>query len=153
MSAIRQQIDARLRQARIDRDGPTRDVIGMVKAKALMALKSGSKGREEDDPLWREVLAAYAKELKKAMASYAGLGERGQQGLNDARFELDFCEQFLPKKLDKAATEALVRRIATENGLTEAKQTGRLMGLVMKSHRHEIDGDLARGFAQEILRA
>lgn len=150
MSTIRQQIEARLRQARLDRDEPTKTVIGMLKAKALVALKDGS-GREEDDALWREAIAAYVKEIKKSMAAYAELGDRGAEPVAAAQFELDFCEQFLPRKLDEAATEALVRKIAADNGLSDAKGMGRLMGAVMKAHRDEVDADLVKACAQRVL--
>ncbi|TPV95232.1 MAG: hypothetical protein B7733_11075 [Myxococcales bacterium FL481] len=150
MSTIREQIDARLRQARLDRDEPTKTVIGMLKAKALVALKDGS-GREEDDALWQSTLSAYAKELKKSMAAYAELGERGAEPIAAAQFELDFCQQYMPKKLDEAETEALVRKVAADNGITDTKGMGRLMGAVMKTHRDQVDADLVKAAAARVL--
>jgi uncharacterized protein YqeY len=147
---IAEQIKASLKQARLGKDERTKNVIGMLKAKLTNELKSG-KGLEENDELWLKVLASYAKELGKSMEKYRELGERGAEPLADAQFELDYCQQFLPTKLDEARTEELVKKIAADNGIDDAKQMGKLMGLIMKSHRDEVDGNLVRQVAQRVL--
>jgi uncharacterized protein len=148
--AIREDIEARLKQARRDRDERIKNVIGMIKNKVLMELKSGS-GRQEDDTLWKEVLASYAKQLRKALAELEKAGERGAEAREETRFELEFCEAFLPQKLDEAGTEALVRKVAAEHGITDAKGLGKLMGILMKEHRDTLDGQLARTVASRVL--
>lgn len=150
MSNIKAQIDAAFRKARLERDDRTKTVIGMLKNKVLTALKSGSDVTE-DDALWLQNIAAYAKQARKTIAELEPLGERAAEALEEARFELGFCDQFLPKKLDAAATEALVRKIAEDNGISGKKQMGRLMGMIMKNHRDEVDGDLARKAAEAVL--
>lgn len=150
--AIRDDIEARMRQARKDRDEPTLNVIGMIKNKVLMELKSGS-GVADDDDLWRNVLGAYVKQLRKSIPEFEKAGERGAAALEDVKFELAFCEQFLPTKLDADATEALVRRIVADNGLGDvgAKGTGKVMGLLMKSHKDELDSELTKAAVAKVL--
>jgi uncharacterized protein YqeY len=148
--AIKDEIESRQRQARRDRDERTLNVIGLLKNKVLLELKSGS-GATEDDTLWRQVLESYAKGVKKAMPEFEKAGERGVEALDEARFELEFCESFLPKKLDEAATEALVRKLAGEHGITKKAEIGKLMGVLMKGHKDEIDGAIARTVAQRVL--
>ena len=148
--AIRDQIDERLKQARRERDSKTLNVIGMLKNKMLLELKSG-KGKEEDDALWRQVIGAYAKQLRKAIPELEKAGERGAEQVAETKGELQFCEQYLPKALDEAGTEALVRRLAAEHSITDVKMLGKLMGVLMKNHRDEIDGGLARKVAQRVL--
>ena len=149
-SGIKAQIDQAFRKARLERDERTKTVIGMIKNKVLTKLKS-AKDVTEDDTLWLETIAAYAKQVRKTIAELEPLGERAAEALEEARFELGFCDQFLPKKLDAAATEALVRKIAADNGISGKKQMGRLMGMIMKNHRDEVDGDLARKPAEAVL--
>ena len=148
--AIRDEIDAKLRQARIDKDERTRNVIGMLKNKVLLELKSG-KDRKEDDELWKEQLAAYSKQLQKAIPEFEKAGERGNEAKAEAEWELAFCNQFLPSKLDEAATEALVRKIAADNGITSAREMGKLMGLIMKSHKDDVDGGIVKKVAAKVL--
>jgi len=150
MSLIRTQIDAALKQARIDRDEPTRNVIGMLKNKVLTELKSKA-GVEETDELWKESIASYAKLLQKSIEQFIAVGEKGDAAKAEAEFELEFCQRFLPKKLDVAGTKALVQEIATAQGITDPKQMGRLMGAVMKDHKDEVDAGLVKAAAQEVL--
>ena len=149
-TGIKTQIEKAFRKARLERDEPTKTVIGMIKNKVLTALKSGS-GVEDSDELWLETVAAYAKQSRKTIAELEPLGEKAAEALAEAHFELEFCEQYLPKKLDAEATQALVRKLAEDNGISSKKQMGRLMGLIMKNHRDEVDGDLARQAAEAVL--
>ena len=139
-----------MRQARKDRDERTKNVINQLKNKVLTELKSGS-GVEDDDELWLRTIAAYAKQVQKAIPEFEKAGERGVEALEEARFELAFCEQFLPSKLDEAGTEALVRTLVAEHGIEGPQHMGKLMGLLMKGHKDEIDGSLARQVAQRVL--
>lgn len=150
MSEIRTQIDDALKAARRDRDEATKNVIGMVKNKVLMELKS-KKGVEETDELWLKVLASYAKQLRKSIEQFKEVGERGEEALAEAQFELTFCEQFLPKKLDEAETRTLVQGIIDAQGIDDPKQMGRLMGAVMKQHRDEVDAGIVQKVARELL--
>jgi uncharacterized protein YqeY len=148
--SVRDQIQEKFKQARRERDDATKNVIAMLRTKVQNVLKSGA-GREEDDALWTEVIAAYAKQLGKAIIELEKAGDRAGEALDEAKFELGFCEQFLPKKLDEAATEALVRDVIAKTGVTGPKEMGKLMGALMKDHKDQIDGALARQLASKIL--
>ncbi len=150
MSSIRQEIDLRFRKARLERDDATKNVIGMLKNEVLLRLKSG-KVTEESDELWLEVISAYLKQLEKAIPDLEKAGERGKEAIDSAQFEMAFCRGFLPTKLDEAATEALIRELVAAQGIEGPKQIGRLMGLVMKSHKDEVDGAIVRQVAQRVL--
>ena len=148
--SLQDDINGALKQARRDRDADTKRVITMLKAKLTNELKAG-KDVAEDDALWLKVLAAYAKELRKSIASYEEVGDRGLEAKAEATFELEFCERFLPTKLGAEETLALVQKIAEAEGVREKKDMGRLMGAIMRAHRDEVDGDLVRKAAQQVL--
>lgn len=148
--SIKERIDAKLTEARRGRDDATKNVIGMLKSKVLLELKSGS-GVAETDELWLETLKSYAKQVRKSIPELEKAGERGATLVDEAKFELAFCEQFLPQKLDEAATEAIVREVATANNITDPKQIGKLVGLVMKTHKDDVDGDILRQAASRVL--
>lgn len=148
--SLRDQIMEKFKQARRERDDATKNVIAMLRTKVQTELKSGS-GREEDDALWLEVVAAYNKQLGKTIAELEKAGERAGEALEEAKFERTFCEQFLPKKLDEAATESLVRDVIAQTGVSGPKEMGKLMGALMKNHKDEIDGALARQIATKLL--
>lgn len=147
---LKEQIEAKLKEARIARDDRAKNVIGMLKSKVLNEIKSGS-GAQENDELWLATIQSYAKQVRKAIPEYEKAGERGTDLLSEARYEIEFCEQFLPKKLDEAETEAIVRQVASANNITGAKMIGKLVGLVMKDHKDSVDGDTLRQVAQRVL--
>ncbi|MBC8071065.1 MAG: GatB/YqeY domain-containing protein [Deltaproteobacteria bacterium] len=150
--AIREEIEGRVKQARRDKDERTLNVIGMLKNKVLVELKSGS-GAEDNDELWLSTIASYVKQLRKSIAEFEKAGERGKEALVEIEFEIAFCEQFLPKRLDEAATETIVRGLVATHGLADqgAKATGKLMGLLMKEHRETIDSEIAKSVVQRVL--
>lgn len=150
MTTIKERIDKAFRQARLQRDEPTKTVIGMLRTKVLNELKA-DPDTEENDELWTRTLQSYAKQLQKSMAEYEKLGEAGAEHLSEAKFELDFCDSYLPQKMSAEETEALLKSIAQEQGITDPKQSGRLVGAAMKTHRDTIDGNLARDIALKIL--
>lgn len=150
MSTIKERIEQAFRKARLERDEPTKNVIGMLRAKVLNEIKSGGEV-EENDALWTKNLQSYAKQLQKSMAEYEKLGDAGTEHLAEARFELDFCEAYLPQKMSAEETEALLRQLAQEQKISDPKQSGRLVGAAMKSHKDTIDGNLAREIAARIL--
>lgn len=150
MTTIKERIEKAFRQARLQRDEPTKTVIGMLRTKVLNELKSG-KEAEENDELWTRTLQSYTKQLQKSMAEYEKLGDAGAEHLSEAKFELEFCEAYLPQKMGAEETEALLRKLAQEQGVSDPKQSGRLVGAAMKTHRDTIDGNLARDIAQKIL--
>ncbi len=148
--SIREDLEARLRQARRDRDERTKNLINMLKNKVLTELKSGT-GVVESEELWLAVIGNYAKQVQKAIPEFEKAGERGAEALDEARFELAYCQQFLPSKLDEAGTEALVRKLVAEHGIEGPKQMGKLMGLLMKDHKDQLDGGIAKTVAQRVL--
>ncbi|MBK6917887.1 MAG: GatB/YqeY domain-containing protein [Deltaproteobacteria bacterium] len=150
--AIKDEFEARTKQARRDRDEKTLNVIGMLKNKVLMELKSGS-GASETDELWLSVISSYVKQLRKSIPEFEKAGDRGKQALEEVAFEVAFCEQFLPKRLGEPETEAIVRRIVAEHELAAQgpKATGKLMGLLMKQHRDELDGEITKVVVARVL--
>lgn len=144
---IKIQIEAELRKARLARDEATTNVANMIKNQVLVEVKSAA-GVVEDNALWLRVVSAYAKQLRKALTEFEGLGAVRQ--VSETRFELEFCERFLPQRLGAEETETLVRRIASESGISDPKLKGKLIGLVMKGHK-DVDGDLVRSAVEKVL--
>jgi uncharacterized protein YqeY len=99
----------------------------------------------------RDVIAAYRKQLQKAVAEYDALGPRGAEQAAQLRFEVAFCESYLPRGLDDAAVRALVQERIAALGITDAKQIGRLVGDVMKTHKGQVDASEVKRVGEELL--
>ena len=149
--ALAQQLDDTLKTAIKDKDSRTANVVRMLKTR--LAERTSAKGfqGQVDDALVTDVIGAYRKQLQKALAEYEKLGDRGATQAADLRFEIEFCERFLPRGMDEAALRALVAERLAALGITDAKQSGRLVGDIMKTHKGQVDAADVKRVAEELL--
>jgi hypothetical protein len=150
--ALAQQLDETLKGAIKDKDIRTANVVRMLKTR--LAERTTAKGfsGQVDDALVLDVIGAYRKQLQKALGEYDKLGERGADQAAELRFEIEFCERFLPKGMDEAALRALVAERLKALGITDAKQAGRLVGDVMKTHKGRVEAAEVKRVAEELLK-
>ena len=142
---LEQQLDAELRQAIKERDTRTADVLRMLKTRLQERRTAKGFSGEVDDALVRDVISAYKKQLQRAVPEFEKAGERGRAQVAQLRFEVAFCERYLPKGLDETALRALVGERLAALGITDGKQVGRLVGDIMKTHKGQVEaGDIKR---------
>ncbi len=147
---IEAQLNDRLKQAMMARDSRSADVVRMLKTRVMERRTAKGFSGAVDDALHLDVIAVYVKQLRKSIEEYSQLGERGREMIAQFEFEIGFCEQYLPKKLDAAATETLIREAVTRLGVTDPKQAGRVVGDVMKAHK-DVDAAVAKQLAERVL--
>jgi uncharacterized protein YqeY len=128
------------------------------------AMKSGDKERlgvirmllsdvknidlDPKKPTAEQVVAAYAKKLRKSQEEYEKLGKSAEvQKLN---FEIGVAEGYLPKKASTEDTAKLVEQFLAANSFTE-KDFGRAMGAFMKEHGKNVDPALANQVLKQRL--
>ena len=149
---LEQELTSRLTQAIKDKDGRTADVVRMLKTRLQERRTAKGCSGQIDDALVRDVIGAYRKQLQKAIAEYDKLGERGAAQAAQLRFEIEFCERYLPKGLDEAAVRALVQERTSVLGIADAKQVGRLVGDIMKTHKGQVEAGDVKRIAEELLK-
>src|ERR1700693_6143309 len=145
---LEEELTNRLTQAIKGKDGRTADVIRMLKTRLQERRTAKDFAGEVDDALVLDVIGAYRKQLQKAIEEYEKLGERGAEQATRLRFEQEFCEGYLPKGMDEAAVRALVTERIASLGIADAKQVGRLIGDIMKTHKGQVEGGGAKRLAQ-----
>jgi hypothetical protein len=150
--AIEQALNDALRRAIKDRDLPTANVVRMIKTKVTERTTAKGFAGAVDDALLLDVIGAYRKQLQKALAEYERVGERGAQQAAQLRFEIAFCERYLPRAMDEAAVRALVQERLAALGIGDVKQVGRLVGDVMKSHKGQVDAADVKRIAEDLLK-
>src|SRR5215467_15520880 len=101
--SIEQDLDQKLKQAMRDKDQPTLDVVRMVKSRLMERRTAKGFSGAVDDALVLDVIGAYRKQLQKALGEYEKVGERGAAHVDSLRFEIAFCERYLPRGLDAEA--------------------------------------------------
>ena len=106
---------------------------------------------EVDDALVLDVVGAYRKQLQKALVEFEKAGERGAAQVAQLRFELAFCDRYLPRPMDDAALRTLVQERLRALGITDPKQVGRLVGDVMKTHKGQVEAADVKRIAEALL--
>ncbi len=150
--ALEQQLDDKLKQAIKERDQRTADVVRMLKTRLSERRTAKGFSGQVDDALVQDVIGAYRKQLQKALVEYEKAGERGATQVAQLRFEVEFCERYLPKGLDEAALRALVKERLATLGITDPKQVGRLVGDIMKTHKGQVEAADVKRVAEELLK-
>ena len=151
--ALEEDLTSRLTQAIKGKDGRTADVIRMLKTRLQERRTAKDFAGQIDDALVLDVISAYRKQLQKAIAEYDKLGERGAEEAARLRFEQEFCEGYLPKGMDEVAVRALVKERVAALGIADAKQVGRLIGDIMKTHKGQVEAADVKRIAEELLKS
>ncbi|HEY7040236.1 MAG TPA: GatB/YqeY domain-containing protein [Methylomirabilota bacterium] len=150
--ALEQTLNETLTQAIRGKDARTANVVRMLKTKLQERRTAKGASGEVDDALVLDVIGAYRKQLQKALAEFEKVGDRGAAQAAEIRFEIGFCEGYLPKTMDDEAVRALVRERITALGIGDPKQAGRLVGDIMKTHKGQVEAGDVKRIAEELLR-
>ena len=149
--AVEAQLTEMLTQAIREKDTRTAGVVRMLKTRLQERRTAKGFAGQVDDALVLDVIGAYRKQLQKALAEYEKLGERGAAQAAQLRFEIAFCERWLPKGLDDEALHALVRERIATLAIADPKQVGRLVGDVMKTHKGQVEATDVKRVAEDLL--
>ncbi len=137
--ALREQINADLKKAMLEKDSVTRDTLRMIKSELLTL----------DDPDEIAVLTRAVKSRKDSIQSYL---EGGRQDLADKeQAEIDVIQRYLPKPLTDEEARQAIAAIIEEQGLSTKKDLGKVMKEVRSRYPGQIDGKLASTIAGELL--
>ena len=150
---LEQQLNDELKQAMKEKDTRSLDVVRMIKTKIMERRTSKGFTGEVNDALIVDVIGAYRKQLQKALEEFEKVGDKGAEQAAQLRFEIGFCERFLPKGLDAAALRSLVQERMQALGVSDPKQVGRLVGDIMKSHKGQVEAGDVKKVVEELLAA
>jgi uncharacterized protein YqeY len=149
--ALETQLNDQLKQAMRDKDPQASSVIRMLKTKLMERRTAKGFSGEVDDALVLDVISAYRKQMMKAMEEFEKAGVKSGEQIDQLKYEIAYCERFLPKGLDAAAVAALVKERIAALGITDAKQMGKLMGDIMKTHKGQVEANDIKKAAEALL--
>ena len=135
---LTEDMKAAMKSGQKDRLAVIRMVLSDVKNIDLMP----------DKPTAEQVVAAYAKKLRKSAEEYEKVGRPDEAA--KLKGEIAIVEEYLPKKLSGADTEQLVDAFLAKNAFTE-KDFGRAMGAFMKAHSGQVDPTQANQLLKQKL--
>ncbi len=150
--SIKEELAEELKDSMRKGDAPRRAVIRQIETEmAMVRTEAGFSGQVDDD-LYRSVIAAYVKKMDKARREFEAAGDRGKANADKLAYEIDYLSRWLPKKLDEAATAALVGQVITELGASnDPKKAGMVVGQILKTGRDDLDGALVNRLVRAAL--
>ncbi len=146
--AIFDDVSEGLKAALRARDADRLRALRAMRAAFLNEQKTDNRDTVSDEDCVR-LLRRLEKQRQESIEAFAA-AEREERAEAE-RAELLVIREFLPSLADEARTRAWVQEAIAATGADSAKQAGRVMGAVMKAHRGEVDGNLARRIAEELL--
>ncbi|MGB5863112.1 MAG: GatB/YqeY domain-containing protein [Sulfitobacter sp.] len=137
---LRTRINTDLKQAMkdkaVDRLSTLRLVNAAIKDKDIAARADGNDDGVGDG----EVLAILGKMAKQRLESARAYEEGGRLDLAEReRSEIVVIEEFLPRQLDEAETQAAVDAALAETGATSIRDMGKVMGVLKAKYTGQMD--------------
>ena len=119
-----------------------------IRAAFLLRVKEdGSTTLSDEECI--AVLRRLEKQRRESIEAFEAAGRTEQAAAEKA--ELEVVLGFLPQQADESTTRAWVQAAIAETGASSAKDVGKVMGAVMKAHKGDVDGNVARRIAAELL--
>ena len=101
------------------------------------------------DELAVVVLRKLEKQRQESIEAFSRGGREEMAAAE--RAELAMLQKFLPSLADEATTSRWVEEAIAASGAKSNKELGKVMGALMKAHKGEMDGNLARAIAAKKL--
>lgn len=148
--SLKDTLQADIKAAMLARDTLTLQTLQGVKT-AIQYEEVAKKLRETglDDAGIEQIIVRESKKRDEA----AELFERGgnQEAADKERAEKDILAKYLPKPVDEAELQEFVSEAINQAGATEAKDMGRVIGIVKAKYGNAADGALVAKLVRQAL--
>ncbi len=142
------QVTAQMKDAMRGQRKLELQALRSIRAGFLMRMKEDASQTVSDEDCL-PILRKLEKQRHESIEAFENAGRAEQAAAEKA--ELQVILTFLPSLADEATTRAWVQTAIAESGAKTAKDLGRVMGAVMKAHKADVDGNLVRRIASELL--
>ena len=147
IQAIVDEVTAEMKIAMKAKDTATLQAVRLIRnAFANAAIEERTETLTDEQA--QTVLRKLAKMRQESIDMYAANGANDRADAE--RSELAVIERWLPALADESKTRAWVKEIIAEMG---AENPGKIMGAMMRSHKAELDGNLAQRIVKEEIAA
>ena len=141
-------VTAQLKDAMKARDERRLATLRSMRTAFLNEMKKDGSDSVSDE-VCEGLLRKLEKQRKESIEAFEKAG-RDEMAAAE-REELAILQEFLPRLADEAQTRIWVEAAIGETGASEARDMGKVMGALMKAHKAELDGNVARAIVQELL--
>ena len=146
--SIADDVTAQIKEAMKAKDQTRLSTLRSMRTAFLNEMKKDGSESISDE-VCETLMRKLEKQRKESIDAF-DKGGRPEMAENE-RAELAVIQEFLPQLADEVQTRAWVEAAIAETGASEKKDMGKVMGALMKAHKGEMDGNVAKGIVQELL--
>ena len=143
-------VTAQMKEAMRAKDKLRLTALRGIRAAFIEALKADGSETLADEKCI-PILRRLEKQRKESISAYEAGGR--EDLAEPERGELAVIEAFLPSLADEATTTDWVQAAIEASGAAGPQDMGKVMGALMREHKGEVDGGLAKDVALKLLRA
>jgi len=141
-------VSAQMKQALKAKEAVRLRALRSIRAAFLNEMKKDGSDSLSDEACL-QILRKLEKQRKESIEAFESAGRTEQAA--DERGELEVIATFLPSLADEATTRGWVEAAIASSGASSSQELGKVMGALMKHHKGDVDGNLARKLAAELL--
>lgn len=146
---ILDEVTNQMKAAMKAKDAPRLAALRSMRSAFLNEMKKDGSETVSDE-VCQTLLRKLEKQRKESIEAFSQAGR--DEMADTERAELAVIESFLPSLADADQTRSWVEAAIAESGASSPKEMGKVMGVLMKAHKGEMDGTLARQIAEELLK-
>ncbi len=145
---IVETVSTQMKEAMRAKEKMRLNVLRSMRTAFLNEMKKDNS-EEVSDEVCISLLRKLEKQHKESIEAFEKAGREEQAAAE--REEMSIIQEFLPQLADEEQTRAWVQEAIASSGAEKPGDMGRVMGAMMKAHKGEIDGTLAKNIAAELL--
>lgn len=149
MTILREQILEAQKKAMKEKEAEKLSILRVLWA--TIKNEEIEKGQPLNNEQIQELVARQVKQLKDALVDF----EKGNRTdlVEQTKKEIAVLTVYLPEQMSDVDLEQLIKNILLENNITNAKDSGKAMALIMPAVKGKTDGAKVRNIVNQILNA
>jgi len=149
MMILREQICEAQKKAMKEKEAEKLSILRVLWA--TIKNEEIEKGQPLNNEQIQELVARQVKQLKDALVDF----EKGNRTdlIEQTKKEIAVLTVYLPEQMSDVDLEQLIKNILLENNITDAKDSGKAMALIMPAVKGKTDGAKVRNIVNQILNA
>lgn len=150
---VKDKIKQELNQAIKEKNEVVRSTLRMLLAVVINKEKEKSyKVSKETSLTDEEIIDIISSEAKKRRDSISEFEKGDRQDLADKeKKELEILQKYLPEQLSEEEVKVLVEEAIKETGVSDIKDMGKVMGVLMPKVKGKVDGNLVSKIVKDLL--
>jgi uncharacterized protein YqeY len=146
--AIHENVTRALTEAMRAKDSARTNALRNIRAALLTEMKKDNAESVADETCV-QLLRRLEKQRRESIEAFEAAGRTEQAKAE--RAELDVIGEFLPRLADEPTTRAWLAEAIRASGAKAPADAGKVMQALMKGHKGEVDGALAKRLLGELL--